>query len=236
MTQVQRVGVAVLCALLGVAAPAVAQDVFAGLFAPEQELTVSQPQEAEPPDTKDIFDAGNLDAVLSQQERQLDDKKREEEKPTKPQHTGLAAVWDETGADFKAFPRRPSTWVILGMGAAAAALAHPIDSEANAHVVSSKTVERVFRPGRHVGSTAAQGGFAPRFRSGAGSHPDRSPDTRDEAHRPARSTDPRVLRVSIRPLRNHVRDGRGSRAASRLPGGLADAGHCDLRRGIASAR
>ena len=38
-----------------------------------------------------------------------------------PEHTGLAAIVYKTGADFKAFPRRKSTWVILGIGGAAAA-------------------------------------------------------------------------------------------------------------------
>jgi hypothetical protein len=35
----------------------------------------------------------------------------------------------ETGGDFKAFARRRSTWVILGIGGAAAALAYPVTTK-----------------------------------------------------------------------------------------------------------
>ena len=42
-------------------------------------------------------------------------------------HTGFKALLFETGSDYKAFPRRHSTWVILAIGGAAAALAHPAD-------------------------------------------------------------------------------------------------------------
>ena len=75
-----------------------------------------------------------------------------------PQHTGFKALLFETGADFKAVPRRRSTWVILGVGAAAAALALPVDDETNAHLVGSKVVGRLYAPGKYLGSFPVQVG------------------------------------------------------------------------------
>jgi membrane-associated phospholipid phosphatase len=80
--------------------------------------------------------------------------------PPEPEHTGLAAIAYKTAADFKAFPRRKSTWVILGVGAAAAALAHPADRTLNAHLVGSKAAERFWVPGHIVGSDYVQAGTA----------------------------------------------------------------------------
>src|SRR5204862_261039 len=40
-----------------------------------------------------------------------------------PPHTGFRALASDTWADFKAFPRRRSTWVILAIGAGGALLA-----------------------------------------------------------------------------------------------------------------
>jgi hypothetical protein len=53
--------------------------------------------------------------------------------PTPPS-TGLRELVKMTGADFAAIPRRTSTWVILGVGAAGALLAHPADDDANARI------------------------------------------------------------------------------------------------------
>ena len=77
-----------------------------------------------------------------------------------PRHTGLAALVYTTGADFKAFPRRRSTWVILGIGAGAAALAHPADDSFNARVAGSRGVGRFFAPGKYIGSAYVQVGTA----------------------------------------------------------------------------
>ena len=57
--------------------------------------------------------------------------------PPEPMHTGFKALVFETGNDFKAFPRRRSTWVILAIGGAAAAIAHPADDEVNARLAGS---------------------------------------------------------------------------------------------------
>jgi membrane-associated phospholipid phosphatase len=80
--------------------------------------------------------------------------------PPVPEHTGLAAIVYKTAADFKAFPRRESTWVILGIGAGAAGLAHPVDRSLNAHLVGSTAAERLWAPGHIVGSDYVQFGTA----------------------------------------------------------------------------
>src|SRR5262245_9020547 len=73
--------------------------------------------------------------------------------PPPPAHTGLAALAYTTWDDFKAFPRRKSTWVILGIGAGAALLAHPADDNVNEHLAGSKGWGRFWAPGKVIGST-----------------------------------------------------------------------------------
>ena len=80
--------------------------------------------------------------------------------PPKPGHTGFQAFIRTTGADFKAFPRRRSTWVILAIGAGAAAASHPVDDEVNARLVGSPAVGRLFAPGKWIGSVYVQAGTA----------------------------------------------------------------------------
>jgi membrane-associated phospholipid phosphatase len=77
-----------------------------------------------------------------------------------PKHSGLGALVSETGTDFVAFPRRKSTWVILGIGGAAAALAHPLDDYVEDHIAGSKTVGRIFAPGKWIGAVYVQAGVA----------------------------------------------------------------------------
>jgi membrane-associated phospholipid phosphatase len=77
-----------------------------------------------------------------------------------PAHTGFKALVFETASDFKTFPQRQSTWVILGIGGAAAALAHPADDNVNRHLAGSNTVSRLFAPGKYIGSVYVQAGTA----------------------------------------------------------------------------
>jgi len=77
-----------------------------------------------------------------------------------PAHTGWAALGHDLWSDVKAFPRRPSTWVILGIGAASAALAHPVDDDVNAHLVGKTGLARVWAPGKYVGAAYTQAGVA----------------------------------------------------------------------------
>jgi membrane-associated phospholipid phosphatase len=77
-----------------------------------------------------------------------------------PAHTGFKALVFDTASDFKAFPRRKSTWVILGLGAAGAALAHPLDDELNDKMTGSAAVGKFFAAGKWIGSVYGQGGTA----------------------------------------------------------------------------
>jgi hypothetical protein len=70
--------------------------------------------------------------------------------PPPVEHTGWATLIRSTGADFKAFPRRKSTWVILGIGAAAAGLAHPLDDDLNSHLTGSGA-GKFFKLGKYLG-------------------------------------------------------------------------------------
>jgi hypothetical protein len=62
-----------------------------------------------------------------------------------PAHTGLRALATDTWSDFKSFPRRKSTWVILGIGGAGALLAHPADDTLNAHLVGKTSADRFWK-------------------------------------------------------------------------------------------
>ena len=52
------------------------------------------------------------------------------QEPPTPPSTGFRTLFKETASDFVAFPRRPSTWVILGAGAIGAGLGHLADDYA----------------------------------------------------------------------------------------------------------
>jgi membrane-associated phospholipid phosphatase len=73
-------------------------------------------------------------------------------------HTGFAALVRTTAADFATLPRRRSTWVILGIGAGAAALFHPFDDNVNSHLMSSPAVGRFWSAGKVLGATYTQVG------------------------------------------------------------------------------
>lgn len=77
-----------------------------------------------------------------------------------PAHTGWATLVKDTAQDFVAFPKRKSTWVLLGVGAAAAAAAHPADDYVEEHVVGSDTAGNIFTLGKWVGGTYVQIGSA----------------------------------------------------------------------------
>jgi len=83
-----------------------------------------------------------------------------EQPPPKPVHGGFKHLVRSIGGDFKAFPQRKSTWVILGVGAVAAAAVHPFDDDFNAHVQGSDTVANIFAPGKWIGNGWVQAGAA----------------------------------------------------------------------------
>jgi hypothetical protein len=49
------------------------------------------------------------------------------EAPSTPEHTGWATLARDAAHDLVAFPRRKSTWTILGIGGVAALATHPAD-------------------------------------------------------------------------------------------------------------
>jgi membrane-associated phospholipid phosphatase len=71
--------------------------------------------------------------------------------PAKPEHTGLAALVTETWGDFKAYPQRESTWVILGVGGVLAGAVHPLDNKVNRHLVGSSSADKFWKPGNYIG-------------------------------------------------------------------------------------
>jgi hypothetical protein len=73
------------------------------------------------------------------------------------EHTGLATLVTDIVADFKMFPRRESTWVILGSGGAAALAVHPADTSLNRHLVSSGWADKLWKPGHIIGGPALYG-------------------------------------------------------------------------------
>ena len=79
-----------------------------------------------------------------------------EETHPAPVHTGVSAFVRTTAGDFVSFPRRRSTWVLLGVGAAAAWLAHPADDNFNGHLAGSTATGRFFAPGKVIGAAGTQ--------------------------------------------------------------------------------
>ena len=68
-----------------------------------------------------------------------------------PQHTGLSTLFRDTVLDYATFPRRQSTWWILGVGGALAASLRPFDDDVNAHLVSSGAADKIWKPGHIIG-------------------------------------------------------------------------------------
>jgi hypothetical protein len=73
------------------------------------------------------------------------------------EHTGLKTLVKDVVADFKAFPQRQSTWVILGVGGAAALAVHPADNSVNSHLVSSGWADNLWKPGHIIGGPVMYG-------------------------------------------------------------------------------
>jgi len=73
------------------------------------------------------------------------------------EHTGLKTLVKDIVADFKAFPQRESTWVILGVGGAAALAVHPADNSVNSHLVSSGWADNLWKPGHIIGGPVMYG-------------------------------------------------------------------------------
>ena len=129
------------------------KDLFAGLFAPNNASDVSATSAPAVALNSDSSVSLNGDASLAASTQSA-------QEPPEPMHTGLAAIFFKTLGDFKAFPRRESTWVILGIGGGAAGLARPADHSLNARIIGSEGVRRFFQPGHILGSDYVQVGAA----------------------------------------------------------------------------
>jgi membrane-associated phospholipid phosphatase len=82
------------------------------------------------------------------------------QKPDEATHTGFKALVVETGRDFNSYPRRHSTWVILMIGGAAAAIAHPFDDQVNDKLAGSDAAGKFFAAGKYIGAAYTQLGVA----------------------------------------------------------------------------
>ena len=82
------------------------------------------------------------------------------EPPPLPEETNWSSLVKDTGRDFAAFPRRRSTWVLLAGGAVAALAVHPLDDYVEEHITGNSTAEKIFAPGRVIGSAPFQIGAA----------------------------------------------------------------------------
>ncbi len=86
----------------------------------------------------------------------------EPKKEKAPEHlsTGWGSLFKDSASDFVAFPKRPSTWTILGIGAAAALAVHPADDYVESHIVGNDAANNFFSLGQWVGSAYVQFGSA----------------------------------------------------------------------------
>ena len=83
-------------------------------------------------------------------------------KEAAPEHlsTGWSSLLKDSASDFVAFPKRPSTWTILGIGAAAALAVHPADDYVESHIVGNDRADNFFSLGQWIGGWEVQFGSA----------------------------------------------------------------------------
>ena len=146
--------------------------------------------------------------------------------PPMPRHSGFGALVRGVGSDYAMFPRRKSTYVILAIGGAAAALAYPIDDNVNEAVQDKDGLRNAFVLGKYIGSTqvltaAAIGTYvigrslvktpegqtndhAHRLRHAPRHHPEPGSHPGHQGGRAPRPADGRVLCVSVRARIRHV--------------------------------
>ena len=136
----------VAACLVAAATPAAAQQT-------REEIAAAQPARTLPLTEQAI-------SRIADVEHHNDDPSQQTAPPPQPDHTGLSALFHETVSDYARFPRRNSTWVILGIGGLAAAAAYPVDDEVNARLQASAAADRFFAAGQFIGSAAVQGGVA----------------------------------------------------------------------------
>src|SRR5215510_2955240 len=107
----------------------------------------AQSDQIQPPDQSQPPDQGQTPPSQSDQERN---------KAPEHAHTGWATLFKDSVGDFVAFPKRRSTWVLVGIGGAAALATHPADDYVETHIVGNDTANNVFKLGKWVGSSEVQ--------------------------------------------------------------------------------
>ena len=139
-----------ICALLILcsAPPAVAQDTSP---TSQSGTIVAQALEA-------VTQSDDADSLNQASPPQQPEKKKE----AAPDHlsTGWSSLLKDSASDFVAFPKRRSTWTILGIGAAAALAVHPADDYVESHIVGNEAANNFFSLGQWVGSAYVQFGSA----------------------------------------------------------------------------
>jgi hypothetical protein len=111
----------------------------------------AQSDQSQPPDQRQTPDQSQTPPAQPDQKQNT--------APEHP-HTGWATLFKDSVGDFVAFPKRRSTWVLLGIGGAAALATHPSDDYVEAHIVGNDTATNVFKLGKWVGSSEVQIGSA----------------------------------------------------------------------------
>ena len=118
----------------------------------------AQTNEIDPPTI--AITTQSADAISSAQApaEQQPEPKRE----AAPEHssTSWRSLFKDSASDFVAFPKRKSTWTILGIGAAAALAVHPADDYVESHIVGNEAANNFFSLGQWVGSAYVQFGSA----------------------------------------------------------------------------
>jgi hypothetical protein len=78
-----------------------------------------------------------------------------------PTSTGWKTLFKDTVSDFVAFPKRKSTWTLLGIGAGGAMIAHQAgDGYVERHIVGNPKANDFFKLGKIVGNTGFEVGAA----------------------------------------------------------------------------
>jgi len=78
-----------------------------------------------------------------------------------PASTGWKTLFKDTVSDFVAFPKRESTWTLLGIGVGGALIAHQAgDGYVERHIVGNPKANDVFKLGKIVGNTGFEVGAA----------------------------------------------------------------------------
>jgi hypothetical protein len=78
-----------------------------------------------------------------------------------PASTGWKTLFKDTFSDFVAFPKRKSTWTLLGIGVGGAMIAHQAgDGYVERHIVGNPKANDFFKLGKIVGNTGFEVGAA----------------------------------------------------------------------------